>query len=187
MSDANDKLSPEMQKVFEGLRQLPLEADPYLESRVLAQLRERRGQGKQLLRWKRLAIGASAFSVLAVALLVFRLTGETTYEAFVDRPFVVRIELKSLNQDKIAKAKIELPPGVHFDLEDYPDLKDQSELTLHWTRQEGAGVFPFVLSATEPGSKTVRVKFFDEHDGLVAERVFQLKLRPPEPKSGGHA
>jgi len=177
MAENKDNLSPEMKKVFDGLRQMPLEPDPFLETRVLAQLRERRGHGTSLAWWRRLAIGASAFSVLAVTLLVMRNVSGSSYEAFVDQPFVVRIEMKTLNQEKIAKARIELPPGVHFDIEDYPELKAQAQLTLHWTKQEAGGVFPFVLSATEAGAKTVKVKFFDDNDVLVAERVFRLKLK----------
>jgi hypothetical protein len=183
MKDTNHNQVPaELKQVFEGLRQLPHEADPYLETRVLAQLRERRKQGSSLIWWKRLAIGTSSFSALAVALLVVWFVRGTTYEAFVDQPFVVRIELKDLNQDKIAKARIELPAGVHFDIEQYPELKDQKTLTLHWTKQDASSVFPFVLSATEAGVKTVKVKFFNDRDDVVAERVFNLKLKGSAPK-----
>ncbi len=183
MKDPNHNQAPaEIKTVFNGLRQLPHEAEPYLETRVLAQLRERRKHGNSLVWWKRLAIGTSAFSALAVALLVVWFVRGTTYEAFVDQPFVVRIELKDLNQEKIAKARIELPPGVRFDIEQYPELKDAKTLTLHWTKQDSTGVFPFVLSATEAGLKTVKVKFFNAKDDVVAERVFNLRLKGSVPK-----
>jgi hypothetical protein len=177
MGDMKDnKVPPELKQVFDGLRALPIEADPYLDTRVLAQLRERKRSGHSLAWWRRLAIGSSAVSAVALALLVVWFVRGTTYEAFVDQPFVVRIELKDLNQDKIAKARIELPEGVYFDIEQYPELKDQKTLTLHWTKRDSE-VFPFVLSATEAGVKTVKVKFFNDRDDVVAERIFNLKLK----------
>lgn len=184
MNDPKDKMpSPALEKVYQSLRQLPYEASPHLETRVLALMRERKAPRQALTWWKSLAIGASAFSVLAVAVMGYWMFRGTTYEAFVDQPFVVRIELKTLDQSQIAKARIELPEGVFFDIDEFPELREQRVLSLRWTKRD-TGVFPFVLSASEAGLKTITVRFLNDRDDVVAERVFSIRLKGGALKKG---
>ena len=178
----NKQDQQEIEKVFDQVRQLSPEASPYLETRVLAQW-----QGRQprlsLSFWKRFALGSSALSVMLLAVAVWLLLKPTTYAAFVDQQFAVHIELKDLDQSRIAKSRIELPDGVFFEVVNLPELKNQRSLTLRWTRRAIGQDFPIVLSASEAGMKTVRVQFLDENDSVVAVRTFRINLQTPKQSS----
>jgi hypothetical protein len=170
----------DLKNTFDAIRSIPLEVDPFLETRVLAELRGRKSGRHSLLIWKRFAFGSSALTFSILLLSAVWLFHDKTYEAFVNKPFVVRIELKNLDQTQIAKAEIELPDNVYFDVAQYPELKEQRTLSLHWTKRDSTEAFPFVLSATESGMKTVKVRFLSENNEVVATRVFNIRLKAAE-------
>jgi len=180
----DNQIQEDVKQVFEEIQKLPLEPRPYLETRVLSELHKKTlpipVSLPSLHFWKRLAITSSVLTVVALIVVSTRFFPQATYEAFVGQPFVVRIELKNLNQTQIAKARIQLPEGVFFDLEDYPELKNTRTLTLRWSHLRNEEIFPFVLSARETGLKTVRVDFLDENSGIIAERIFHIQLKGPQ-------
>lgn len=177
MNDLRQKKeAEEVQKILNRLQSVSFQADPHLEMRVLARLGERRKKKLLFYWWRNLAIGGFTCSAAMVALLLIVLFRTTEYEAFVYQPFVVRIEVSDLKKVVIARAQIELPEGVYFDIDEYPELRNQRLLTVYWKNQGENHLFPMVLKATEEGTKAVLIRFFDEHNAVVAEKVVSIKL-----------
>lgn len=160
-----------------ALAEVTLSPGPHFETRVLAAWRERRAAKRVPRFWKSLALGTSALSFATIAFLVFSLVGHAKYEAFVGRPFVVKMEVSDLKLAGVAKARIRLPDGVHFDLEDFPQLRDQRELTLAWTNRDAKEFVPLVLSASEEGTKRITVVFLDDAGRTVGEKAIDVRLR----------
>lgn len=177
MSESDEKMQREVSAVFEKLKGVELEASPYLETRVLAQWRER-GQGmKRFLFWRNAAV-ASGFLCVAMAFaFLFQMKRGSDFTAFVDRPFVVRVSVSDLKEAKIARAEIVLPEGVFFDIEDYPELRAQRTLSLKWSPDSRKELVPFVLNSTQGGARTVTVRFYDEQNILVGEKRITVQLQ----------
>ena len=177
MGNQNDKqIENDVKGVFDQLSQVPLRANPYLATRVMTEL-QARNRNRGLRFWKTLAVGSSAVSAaLVVAFVMLSLRGPA-FEAFVDRPFVVKMEVTDLRNHPIAKAEIQLPDGVYFDLDQFPELRNERSLTLRWRNQGTSEFIPFVLTSNVEGVKRVTVKFYDEQDNYVGEKSVDIKLR----------
>jgi hypothetical protein len=174
----DDKIQRDIRNLFAQVAASSFEADPYLETRVLAKLRGKKSTPLSLEFWKRIAIGSSALSmVLLIGLGVFLLKPSSHPEAFVGEPFAVKLEVRDLQKFAIAKAKIELPDGVNFELEEVPELANQREVTLTWKNQGESHFIPFILKGNEVGQKTVKIVFYDKANNVVAERKLSVRLK----------
>jgi len=151
-----------------------LEAPDFLEARVFAQWRGRQEASARI--WKRLALVSSALGFGAVGVLIGVICWTPDFRAFVDQPFAVRIELKKLPTDQIKLVKIELPQGVEFYVEKYPQIREQHSLSLRWTKEMNRSVLPIVLRGAEQGKKIIRVRFLDEDNNVIAERALSVNL-----------
>ena len=167
-----DPIESEIKEVVDGLfrrlRQVPVEPPPFLGTRVFAELRQR-ARRPGWLAWSSTLVG-----ILAVATLVFVLMAEPRYEAFVAQPFLVKIELKSLQLRNVKLAEIVLPDGVRFPL---PGLDREKRLRLAWKAGDDRPFFSFVLKGDKVGMKKVVVRFRDERDRVVAERRLHIRMR----------
>jgi hypothetical protein len=177
MNDVNKKLTSEVEAVFASLRQTTLSADPYLETRVLARWQERKHARPGLSLWRRWAFASSGGAALILAISFFSWMRPATYEAIVNQPFVVRVELKALQKSAVASAMIELPDGVFFEIPRFPELRKERMLALRWSAIKDSAELPFVLSSSSAGLKRVRVSFRDEKGEVISERIFQIRLR----------
>src|SRR3954468_5972422 len=90
-----------VKRTLGAARLLAPEISPYLKTRVLAELRERE-HARRLTGWKRLAILSPAFSMLAVALVIWTMgrTGDS-YAAHLNEHVLVRVEVESLQNQGI--------------------------------------------------------------------------------------
>lgn len=177
MGDENEKQRADVQGVFARVRSLPLEPDPYLATRVMARWSERQRSARVSPAWRWVGIGASSFATALAALLVVWQLRTPTFDAFVGRPFVVKLEVKDLGDVAIAKARIRLPAGVYFDVEEFPELRAQRELTLAWQRRDTNEFIPFVLTAADEGTKIIEVDFYDSDDVLVGTKRVAVRMK----------
>jgi hypothetical protein len=158
--------------VFNEARQMDLHPSPYMKTRILAELRDRKSRKQSVNLWKRVAAGCFA---MALGLLIWTSTMKSTaFEAVVNQPYVVRVEMAELQTELIAGAEIELPDGVYFYSEAYPELKEKRNLDLAWNGNLNKPVLPFVINGEHKGIKEVKVKFFDRERKVIAERALKI-------------
>lgn len=177
MGDDENKWRADVTGVFARVRQLPLEPDPHLATRVVARWNERRRAARVAPAWRWIGIGASTLATVLAAVLAVGQLRTPTFDAFVGRPFVVKLEVKDLGDASIAKARIRLPAGVYFDVDGFPELRDQRELTLAWQRRDEKEFIPFVLTAVDEGTKTIEVDFYDANDVLVGTKRVAVRMK----------
>jgi hypothetical protein len=182
MDPKDTKIAEDLKGLFQKVESVSVELDPFLETRVLANWRSR-DTGKGLLFWKRLALGASACSLILLLGMGTLLLRAVHPEAYVGEPFAVRLDVKDLAKHSIARAQIRLPAGVAFEIDDYPELRESQELNLTWNNRGETQFVPFLLKASESGLKTVVIRFFDEKNALVAEKSLSVKLSRPRGRS----
>jgi hypothetical protein len=163
-----------VEKAFNEARQMDLQPSPYMRTRILAELRERKSLYLTVALWKRLAGGSIA---LVLGLLIWTSTKKATgFEAVVNQPYAVRVEMAELQTELIAGAEISLPDGVYFYSEAYPELKEKRSLDLAWNGSLSQSVLPFVINGSEKGKKDVKIKFFDNQRKVIAERTLNIEF-----------
>jgi hypothetical protein len=176
----DEKIASDLKGVFSKLPGGSLGSNPHLATRVLAARRERLA-GSVPRFWKFLALATSALSLALVAGFLYTSLRGPRFEAFVGRPFVVKMEVSDLSELKIARAEIHLPEGVYFDV-GQPELRERRSLTLAWSNGASKEFVPIVLGASEEGTRKVTVLFFDEAGALVGEKSVEIRLK----KGAGH-
>jgi hypothetical protein len=163
---------------FAQARQMDLQPSPYMKTRILAELRDRKSRTSRVSLWKRVA--ASATAMMAIALIWMSTSKSTAFEAVVNQPYVVKVEMAELQTELIAGAEIALPDGVTFFSENYPELKEKRNLELAWNGNLKQSVLPFVINGGRKGLKEVKVRFFGADRKVVAERVLKIDFKTPQ-------
>jgi hypothetical protein len=166
-----------VKRLLAEARRAAPEPSPYLKTRILAELRSR-NQERTVRIWKFLALGSGAFSALIVAsLFMISKSNEGTYVAQVDERVLIRVEVQKFEGQKDVRfAEVDLPAGVHFYSEKYPELKEQRSVTLAWNNDMNLTRLPVVIQASESGSKKIRIRFLGSEHELVKEQQVTIKF-----------
>jgi hypothetical protein len=166
-----------VKRVLGQARRAAPEPSPYLKTRILAELRSR-GQDRRLRIWKFVALGSGAFSALIVAslFLVSKHSTEGSYVAQVNERVLIRVEVERFQGQGVKFAEVELPAGVNFYSEKYPELKDLRSVTLAWNENMNVSRLPVVIQATETGSKKIRIRFLGGEHELLKEQQVTIKF-----------
>lgn len=146
-------------------------APPFLAQRVLATHRERQSaRGVRI--WRYFAVAASACSlVLAILLLM----PSHTFSAHINQPVAVRLEVKEISHEEVAQIEIQLPEGVAFYSEKYPELKTQRTLAMNWT-PNGTDSLPFIIQADRAGVMAVKVRFYNGAHQVIQEKEIHIRF-----------
>jgi len=181
MGHGQDKQLESAKRIVDGAfsqaRQMDLQPSPYMKTRILAELRERNSRKSAATLWKRVAAGCFTFGL--GALIWISTMKSTAFEAVVNQPYVVRVEMAELQTELIAGAEIALPDGVTFFSENYPELKEKRTLELAWNGQLKTPVLPFVINGGHKGVKEVKVRFFGSDKKVIAEKILKIDFRIP--------
>lgn len=170
----------DLDRLFGRVKDLAVEAPPFLATRVLARVRERRESSRKLRFWRYISLGlAGSFALVAVALLR-PLAKEERFEAQVGKPHVVMVKVQDLQSYAVAKAEIELPDGVFFHSESFPAIREKRSLQLAWNQSAKRPFLPFVLEANTAGEKVVRMRFRDQAGKVLLERQVHIVFRKAE-------
>lgn len=152
--------------------ELKAEPSPYLKYRVLNQCRELKRRSRWLKAWQWSTATTLAMGLLGWALLLK--SPSASFQAALHRPQLVRMEVTDLAKEQLARAQIELPHGVYFYSEEFPDLEKQRRISFEWSVGEEAEHLPFVVTAKETGVKTIKVKFFDHGNKLIGTKELAI-------------
>jgi hypothetical protein len=176
MTDSKTELhlEGEAKGLFNKARAISLEAPPYMQTRILAELRERQSRSWKLSLWRRLAVSCAAFGMgLLIWVSAFQSSG--IFEAVALKPHVVRVEIKDLESELLAGAEISLPEGVSFYSEAFPELKEKRTLELAWEKGQKPFI-PFVIQGDQTGIKEIKVKFLDSNRSVIAEKILKVRF-----------
>lgn len=167
----------QVRDILKQAKDLKTGPSPFLATRVLAELKERR-LNRRLRFWKIFGVVSPAMSLALLLLVWAQLDSQVTmYDAKVGSPYVVRIEMAELDPRKIAQAEIILPEGVHFFSEKYPEIREKRQLSLQWNGQFEQAHFPFVITGKRDGTKKVKVRFYGEDRKLIMEKDLNIRFR----------
>lgn len=174
MSDFDQNAEKRVKQIFEDAEKISLSPTPYLKTRILAEVRssELEANGKS---WKRWAIVSPV--AVAVILLITFLLWTPAFKVSINQHVLVKVEVKQIKDLKVAYAEIELPEGVAFYSDRYPEMNSQRILTLGWSPSPAKSHLPFIIQSSTPGTKTIRVKFFDESRTLVIEKSLKISFK----------
>lgn len=163
----------ERPKVLESVRNSTFTASPYLQTRVLAVLKERQEKGRKLRFWRFAALGSAAFSAV-LALSIFLVTPRA-FHATVGAPFAIRVALEDLPGEQVAEVEMELPEHVHFFSKKHPELASERRLRIADHFQSSGGL-PFIVSSDAEGKQTIKVRFFGLDHALIAEKTIGVEI-----------
>lgn len=173
----DQELEKKVKSVFEKARSLTYEPSPYFETRVLAELRDRKSRQHGLIFWKRVAFAAST-ACLAVFLYVYLFVGTTIYNAEIHQAVAIRVELAKPAEGEIAFAQVDLPEGLRFYSQRHPELQNQKQLQIAWDSIKDKKFLPFVVMADHTGIQIVTVSFYDSENALVAKKTLRIRFNP---------
>ena len=183
MDHLGEKSEKRVTQLFQEVKRITFVPPPYLKTRALAELMERRQRARGLFFWRLTAAASTAMALVAVVWLT--LAQNVIFMAVTGRPFVVKIEMEDLDTYRIAQAEIVLPEGLHFYSETIPELHDRRSLVVAWDRETTNGKLPFVIRTDQEGSKKVLVRFFDQNRAVVAERKLEINFVAPTARREG--
>jgi hypothetical protein len=175
MSTNLNQTEQNVRRILSAARELAPEPSPYLKTRVLAQLRERRQAGRLKI-WKTLAFLSPVASMLVVAGFWFAGLQGAAYSAHVGDRVLVRVEVEQLQNQGVRFAEVELPAGVYFYSERYPELKEKRSVVLAWNDQMDVSNLPVVIQGQATGSKQIKIRFQDSEHRTVKERQVTIRF-----------
>jgi hypothetical protein len=179
MSDEQAQTELNVKRILSAARELSPEPSPYLRTRVLATLRER-AQQQSLWKWKAIAFLSPALSLVLAAAFFWVGTQRSTselYSARVNERVLVRVEIERLQTEGVRFAEVELPAGVSFYSERYPDLKDKRTLTVALSPDMDISHLPVVIQSGSEGSKKIKIRFLNEGQATVREREITIRFK----------
>jgi len=169
--------NPIVEAAFQKARRIPISPPPFLETRVLAGLRERQHKSRKLVFWQTIAVFSAAFSLFVVSRDWLRSTRELApYRAQIQQATLVSVEVQPLESSQIAFAEIDLPEGVTFFSKAHPELAGQRNLTIPWSPETGKSRFPFAIRGDNTGIQTVYVRFRDNQGTLLVEKALNIRF-----------
>lgn len=181
MLDSDHEIDDRIRRLFDAADEALPEPSPFLKTRILASLMEAETRAT-LRRWRRWAIlSPLAAAALVLCILVYR---PAEFRAPVNTNILIRVEVEELRGSAVAYAEIELPDGVTFYSEKYPELKKARAIRLAWLDGYEADTLPIVVQASMPGLKPVKFRFLDRDGALLEERTLRIDFRNPL-KHGG--
>ncbi len=171
----DSKTEQYVKRVLQEARRAAPEPSPYLKTRILAEYRSRR-QEQRIRWWKFLTLGSAAASAMVVAGLFLITQPKGAYVAQVDEKVLIRVEVEKLQGTGVKFAEVDLPDGVHFYSEKYPELKDLRSVTLAWNENMDMSRLPVVIQASEAGAKKIRIRFLNNDHALLKEQQVMIKF-----------
>jgi hypothetical protein len=169
------------QQIFAKARALDFGASPFLETRVLARIRESEvaRTRRSLWLWRGFSVCSGALSLLLVSWIALHRTADNGgLFAPVDRAVVVRVELGDLKAlGRVARIRIDLPSGVSFYSQNHQQLSGSSSVLLTVDASKNLSYVPFAVLAKQAGSKPILVRFLDEQSTVVAERILDIRFK----------
>lgn len=166
----------QLQGLFRQLKDIQIEPSPYLKTRVLARAKEDRAS-RSLLLWKLISAG-SVCAVLALSVVSYRLyqNQKAAPAAVTQQAYVIQIDFNAADKELVARAEVELPPGVHF-VSSNKQISQERKLTLPvQVKSLGRGKLPFVVAADFSGEKEIEVRLLDQNDELIRKQVLKMKF-----------
>lgn len=170
-----------------------LSVSPFFKARVMATVRaiERKPRFAKLFEFglvRRFLFMRSHFVYGAAAVLVVGLGGlgfsifkkfqntllENGFSVAAYQPVSLRLDTKKLVPKGITHAVIQLPDGVSFYSAKFPAIQEQDHIKLPVPQSELSSTVPVVIQASMTGVKWVRVKFVDEQDRTIEEKLLKI-------------
>ena len=159
--------------LFKELRNEQIEAPPYIETQIMSRLKERQRSKLSTRIWKMASVGLMAVLMVVGGRLVY-ISGDASFKAEVEKPYVVRVELNEFKDSTFAEAEIILPEGVYFYSKSLNELNKMQSLRLAWDDSFKGDFLPFVIKSNVEGRKLVKIKFYDAKSNVMKEKMVNL-------------
>lgn len=180
--DQFDILESESRSAFQSMRNAELEPSPFMKSRILARLEEKKSVG-----WREAWSNAwvwravSAVAITACAVLIITRTQDTTNsnqgQVYALQPYVIHLDLGGEGLRDAQIAEVELPDGVKFVSKAHPEISELRKLQLPVPDSStGRSRLPFVVRADRVGVQDLKLKILNEKNEVIEERVLSVNF-----------
>jgi hypothetical protein len=169
-----NELEAKAKALFAGLKSNPPGPSPYLKTRVLAELREKKERKKSLFVWKVSALFSTGLCALLLFVFMGTPAGKPTLVAEIGSPQAIRLDLESGGEWAIAEVEIILPNGVKFYSKAFPEMGDHKSFRLAFQGNQKTKTLPLVIQALEKGKRTLLIKMYDQSGEL--KKIEELNI-----------
>jgi hypothetical protein len=90
------------------------------------------------------------------------------------QPFLVKVELKDLDRGTNF-ASIELPEGVYFYSEKFPEVRNERKLEFAFQSIKSTQL-PFVIHSDSKGEKEITLTFFDKEKKIITHKTIHIRF-----------
>lgn len=177
-NDQNEGYSNEQSKAaLQSLKSLSMEPSPFLKTRVLAQMRERKQEKVGFFKKYFMHAGlATAFLFVITFSFLQNKTVMPTYTTGQD--YVIRMDIRPYKDSKIAYAEVVLGDGkVEFSSSKFSEISAQKKLTVSWENLVEKQFLPIVIKGMRAGQSKVVVNFYDSENNLVKSQDVNLNFK----------
>jgi hypothetical protein len=154
-----------------------LEAPPFLASRVTNEFLSRQALKSKMQWWKILAFSGVSVSFALAFLLVLNLNKSSIFEAQMGQATLVEVSLRQVEAGELARVEVRLPDGVTFVSEKYPEINGQNAVSVPVVAGQTLDSFPFIVRASESGTKNIKVRVFDKNGNIAEEKVLKIRFQ----------
>jgi hypothetical protein len=179
----NDDSNSNAHPALRSLRDLDLDASPYLAARVQANLKSQTAEKKSrgLASWFWPAVASAVTASLVTVLLTTKVLPSTSSasvaEYKIGQPYMIRVDIRALGENEIAYAEIELKDdNIEFASGKFSDVRTMKKLVVSWEQMMDKQYLPIVVQGLRSGRSQVHVSFFDKNDKLITSKDTTLSF-----------
>lgn len=174
MDQNENQLSPQAQEALSILRSSRPEPSTYMKTRVMARLREEGTPKGRAWLWP----SVSLILGLALVLVLVLPRSQWAPEALsVQKPYMVKVDLRPMDNSDLAYAVIELEgDGIQFSSNKFNEVEKLKSLRIEWQVLIGKQYLPIVIEGIKAGPASVVVRFYDNEQRLVEKKNVQLSF-----------
>lgn len=160
---------------FRRLRETELEPSPFMQTRIMARLKDHGGARREIVFWRWL----SGLTMAACAVLAWvhfsAAPGIDGSKAIAMQPYVIHVDFGDTRPTGATIAEIELPEGVEFVSKAHPEVAKMRSMRMELPEQvEGRSRMPFVVSAAKSGRQDLKLRILNEKDEVIQERIVSV-------------
>lgn len=171
---SNRDLEKQSQEIFrKGMKEIPL--SPFAAQRVMHILHSEEKRARQTSFWWKIFAVASGGVGVVTSVILFMATPQLS--AIMGVPILMEVSLRSADSYEIAMTEIQLPPGVTFYSQIYPELNKQKKLQVPTKLTGTQYQLPVVIRSQIEGAKEILVRFMDANGRLVEEKKINIYFK----------
>jgi hypothetical protein len=100
------------------------------------------------------------------------------HAGLLNTPLLINVEVGSLGGHQSAIAEVELPEGVHFYSQNFPEIREKRTMRFSWYGSSPS--LPLIVTAEDEGIRIIKLRLYDPSQGTSREKTVSIQFSRKE-------